>query len=330
MRVCLFILSLFFCVFSFSQQTVSQQQSGTDVIRQTVIQEHGIQESPDRRAVIVIDRGPETQNLEPNQSSQEELAHEEVAHEEEIEAIEILEPELLSKKADLLFIIDNSRSMNRVLENLEQRFEFFLSSLDEDIDWRIGFIDSDVDEQLLFNLEYRGRILNQKILTQDTNQFNQIFLDTLVRNEERPCDYPPYCGSFREQPLKAFQQFLESNEIQDFSRKDALFVAIIITDNDETPERDHSFVDSNSILNSLESSPLETKKIVTYSLSVLYEQCARQIRSNQIIFFKEGRFAVLADELSYQTGGSTFDLCSDSYEDLAVQINSLFNSVSVE
>ena len=321
----IYILTLLFlCLSSWAQDSQETNEevneSLTNIVNEIILREHG-QTEVQRRAVIVMDQTSQTDEPIPEPEPVSEITEpidsfvESVVH---VVLEEVSEP-VRDKKADIVFILDNSKSMRNLLQEMDQKFESFLSSLGEDLDWQIGFIDSDVNDQILFNLEYENQILNQKILTKDIDSFEDIFIDTLTRNEVDPCDFPPYCGSFRERPLRALKQFLESDEMLDFSREESILIAIIITDNYETPQRNQNLIHPSEILNSEPINNIE--EIIVYSISVVYEQCAQQIRSEQPLFLKEGRKAVLASELSDQTRGIVLDLCADSYGELAKEIN---------
>ena len=236
---------------------------------------------------------------------------------EEITDVELFIP----KMVDILFVVDNTHSMRYILRSIYNKMIGFTFPL-QPYDWRAGFISADVKnrkvKQELMPLEYNGRkLIDRKYITKDTENSNQILLDTLTRAPGDGCALAPYCGSRRERPLGALSKFLRSSGKEEgFLREGASLAVVILTDNRENKYNGQtaSFAE---VFDSLEQY-YPGKNLKVYGLTVKDRSCQLEIRkSNGPVY--EGNFADSIEQFSEQSGGS-FSLCASSYTHVAEKI----------
>lgn len=137
-----------------------------------------------------------------------------------------------SEKVDILFVVDNSISMNYEQSNMADRFHRFLDSLNG-LDWQIGIVTTDVsdpyasksDGKLLIFDRVKSYILNSKM---DKVVVEQAFSETIQQNNN---------GSSYEQGIFATYRFLERDieRSEKLIRDGSSFSVVIVSDADETP-----------------------------------------------------------------------------------------------
>lgn len=136
-------------------------------------------------------------------------------------------------KTDILIITDNSSSMRDEQTNMAQRMSHFLEQI-QDLDWRIAVTTTDPRDKLFGD----GRLLPMTGLSnsyfysanQDPSLARQIIGNTIQREE---------IGSGTEQGIYATYRMLERARAglspnKEFLRDDANFVAIVLSDEDES------------------------------------------------------------------------------------------------
>lgn len=141
------------------------------------------------------------------------------------------------EKVDILFVIDNSISMNFEQANMAQRFSKFINSI-QNLDWQIGIVTTDVsdpysstsDGKLLKFESLNTYILDSSMKKKDVEA---AFADTIQRKEN---------GSGYEQGVFATYRFLEReiSRSRKLLREGSAFSVVIISDADETPFEDPS------------------------------------------------------------------------------------------
>lgn len=132
-------------------------------------------------------------------------------------------------KADILFVVDNSGSMQEEQSNMSARFSLFIKNLMQ-INWKVGIITTDVDDAArsysdgqLQEFENGVDFLDSKSIDAEAS-FSQV-----IRRRES--------GSPYEQGIYATYRFLERqiNSKTPFMRDDASINIVFLTDADETP-----------------------------------------------------------------------------------------------
>ncbi len=132
-------------------------------------------------------------------------------------------------KADILFVVDNSVSMEDEQSNMSARFPLFIKNLMQ-INWRVGVITTDVDdEDYSFSDGQLQEVQNgASYLDSKSTEAEASFSRVIQRRES---------GSPYEQGIYATYRFLErqKNSKESFMRTDASLNVVFLTDADETP-----------------------------------------------------------------------------------------------
>ena len=243
---------------------------------------------------------------------------------------------------DLLFISNNTRSMQNILtsinkkwdpsieslklnteEGIEEKKPSFLDILDSSVDWQAAFMSAEVlrdeNQERLFRLENEGFLLDQKILTNRVENYPRVFLDTLTRNVENPCEFPPGCSRRKARPLSAFEQFLQSESARTFMRDTADLVVVILTNNREKRGRGGLTLpeDITSLFKSLHG---QGKRLYVYGVTLLENRCSEEDMRSNPFALRRSRSASLVQRLVQMTGGQSFDICQESYVPIAEAI----------
>ena len=231
-----------------------------------------------------------------------------------VEAIADFNPDV-----DLLVIKDVSKSNLKMIERSEtQEVGGFLPLLNDMLSWRLGFLSADELQEgsHLLNLVLNGEVIqNRNFITQDTQNYEDIFVETMTHNTRSVCKG---CGKRKERPLGALKAFLESDSADRFLRPSADLAVVIITDNDEQRyNRKGQMITSEHIM-AIMKSKYENKVIRGYSLTILDDECRKKVRSGSL--FKEGKYAPVITEFSDRTQGGSFSLCTPSYSEVAEEI----------
>lgn len=226
-----------------------------------------------------------------------------------------------NNKADVLFVIDNSASMNDEQMELGNRIQRFFEKL-EPLDWRIGIITTDPYENDLISGVYNpladGALLRfpnkEYYLTSRLSQSNakKYFEETIFR---------PEIGNGHERGIHGVYRNLERLEdptndvnrrIRDFYRSDATFSVVLISDEDETvvngvgaPLKD---------LNKSQGSELIKKVAQVWDDKKLFRFNSVIVRpGDQGCIKKDEKFGYAYSELSRLTQGVEEDICAPDY-----------------
>lgn len=130
----------------------------------------------------------------------------------------------LSKKADVLLMLDNSGSMSEDLKKLAQKLDGLIAILDQGgIDWQMCYTTTDVYNS-------GGQILNwagvgSRVLLPSTANKSQVFLDTMNAIGDG--------GSGNEQGIFSTKLAIENSNNSDCFRPDAALSVVLISDEDE-------------------------------------------------------------------------------------------------
>ena len=230
---------------------------------------------------------------------------------------------LSEQPVDILFVIDSSRSMFSFLqyEEIQKKFGGFLHNI-KNLNWRIFFTNALVSKRgfngKAFNLQNNMGEMNRQHLDAQTANYKDVFLQTLATDNRRRCFLSPKCTGRHEQPLKALRSSFLLN--QDITRKTADFVAVIITNSDES-KMDGMTAEElvESVIEEFEAVYGQDKRFFVFSLLVQpgeegeeSSSCKEEQRSRQG-WFKEAEFGVTISQMAKQTGGGNFSICLPNF-----------------
>ncbi len=153
-----------------------------------------------------------------------------------------------SGKVDLLFVVDNSRSMYQNQEKMAERFPDLINSIDG-LDWQIAMITTDISKSPGNSIPrpangmgafQDGRFLKfpngQFILKKGTPSAQQLFQTTVRREETLECDvFAGECPSGDERGIYALNMAIDPEarpENQSFFRPGAHLGVVILSDED--------------------------------------------------------------------------------------------------
>ena len=127
-------------------------------------------------------------------------------------------------KVNILFVIDNSSSMNKEQESIANQFDDFLDTLD-DWDYHIAIITTDPDNLGNFISFPNGELfLSNPKKRRSVHKKNIRYFQRTVR---RPV------GAYPEEGIASLNRALEKRSQRDFFRPHSLFLVIIVSDDDE-------------------------------------------------------------------------------------------------
>ena len=233
---------------------------------------------------------------------------------------------------DIIFILDVSSSMKDNLKKLGSSMLDLLTHI-QDFNWQMAFTTADHGDHIKSNgrigeqrwedyngdqphfgqfmqLEYRNRLLNDKVLNKHNNFYETVFYDTLTINDENPCSFSPFCQKDHEQPLRALKAAIERPENSDFFRPNSDLIAIIITNEDERVEDPGNATTAKEVVQAFQSQFAGEKNL--YGFGILIEDQDRKCYRTQ----KRGHSAEYGKrvaELAHETYGANIDICSSDY-----------------
>ena len=254
----------------------------------------------------------------------------------------------IPRPLDMVFVIDTSTSMHQHLVGFKKKFAYFLEYF-SNLDWKLALTNADHGETGFFlfdlgalegrfmDLERQGETLDLQYLHSGIFDYNRIFLDSISQHrigeyrkfgnegyeDIKPCDLPPSCQSYKEQPLKVLKSSLSKNE--DFFRKEADLVAVVISNSAERAVDEAAMATQpQEVIEAFKNIHGWEKRFEVYGVIITEgdENCLNQNINNQF-FFPEGAFSRKIASLSEMTGGKVFSICSSDYRNLA---RGIFNS----
>ncbi len=214
-----------------------------------------------------------------------------------------------NSQVDILMVIDNSPSMIEEQQKMGTKISSFLSELGQ-IDWQIGITTTDISGGTFSTngnlLKLNG--INDRILTNKTPNYNQVFLNTITRPESNCTDT---CPSTNEQPLRAAMMAMEQRDTQNqgFFRPGADLVLVIISDEDEMSNAPPQATTPQMVIDHVKSIWGNTKNFTTYAII---------IRPNDYSCFMQnygggGTYGTYAHTLAQLTGGLEGNICDADY-----------------
>ena len=238
----------------------------------------------------------------------------------------------LETEVDILFVLDVSSSMKNNLKKLGSSMLDLLTHI-QDFDWQMAFTTADhgdhtkiggkVSEQRwedyrgdqphfgkFMNLEYRNRLLNDKVLNKQNQFYETIFYDTLTINNQNSCSLSPFCQGDHEQPLRALKASIERDENGNFFRPNSDLITIIITNEDERVEDQQNATTADEVVQTFQSQFSSKKNL--YGFGILIQNQDSRCRQTQ----KRGHSAEYGRkiaELAQKTNGKNISICSNDY-----------------
>ena len=223
-----------------------------------------------------------------------------------------------STKADILFVIDNSGSMQQEQIDIGLKISGFMNKI-KDLDWRIALTTTSPSS----NTNIDGTVLpfgDGQFRPFDSNTGTQYFLDSAQVNVAAAqtmlanAIYVGSKGSGDERGIHATYRALERaaspSPNRDFFRTDAAFAVVIISDEDECSSG-HEYCGSNKV----KSDPTKLIEFVKGTLGA-----SKQFSVSAIIGIPNDSSCTSAPSrgVSYQlaqqlTGGSLGSICSNDY-----------------
>ena len=241
---------------------------------------------------------------------------------------------------DILFILDLSNSMWYYLNiGFKKRFKNFIPTINQ-LNWRMFFTNagytgggfwsffSSSRNGASMPLEGRWDILRDRhYLDRTVKHYQDVFRYTMTRdpdrslhdehNQNNECMYPPYCNG-TEQPLRALLHSFSANK--HLTRKEAAFVAVIISNTDENPESGKSPVTAKEIREEFEKVYGSDKRLIVMNLVVLPgdEDCKKYNDKMQWII-QETNYAKQITEIptSRSMEGGNYSICLKDYSVVA-------------
>ena len=221
------------------------------------------------------------------------------------------------RPVDILFVIDTSNSMYFYLNHaFEKRFKNFIPVINRHLDWRMLFTNakySDSGFNAFFTgamngeamkLESSWKVFKRTYLDNTVPYYGDVFRYTITRDPERTgnqgqaeseCLYPPYCQSGSETPLRALKSSFSANK--HLTRKEADFVAVIISNTDEDPNEGFPSLETKAIINEFEKVYGSNKRLMILNLIVLPgdKKCLQENNDKQFIFEESEMGEQIAD-----------------------------------
>lgn len=212
-----------------------------------------------------------------------------------------------NSKLDILFIVDNSVSMETEQQRLGARLANFTSKL-SNLDWQIGITTTDIDS---FNYGLDGKLLTfpngSKVINKTTPNVNNEFLSTVVRPETLNCSS---CPSGSEEPLKAmvrnFQQ--HSSATAPLYRANADLAVVVLSDEDENSSG--SGTTPSDVISSFDSQFGTDKSLSVYGVIVEPGDTVCYNEQNQQ---SDAYYGQRVWDLSAITDGTTSSICAPDY-----------------
>jgi len=216
-------------------------------------------------------------------------------------------------KADILFVIDNSKSMEEEQDYISDRILSFMDVL-KDLDWRLAITTTDAREQFSFGdgalqaFEPGRYFLDSNM---ESKRAKELFGQTAQRSED---------GSPFERGLRASYRTIErfsavGDPAQSFFRDTASLAVVIISDEDETrlqssgqPWEDGYRSDASNFFR-LVKETWSSEKLVQFNSIITRpgdEQCLQPNGSGW-------SYGHVYQEISDLTGGVTGDICASDF-----------------
>lgn len=216
---------------------------------------------------------------------------------------------IVSKKLDILFVIDNSASMAEEQQKMGERIDSFLDSL-YDVDWQIGITTTDVSDG---KYGVKGQLLNfvgtsGYILNKNTPNYTVAFKNTIQRSESYLCGTD--CASGDEQPMRAAIMAIEkrNTENRGFFRSGADLGLLVLSDEDEKSSGPATATPAAEVVATVDAAWGMSKKLMTYGMIIIPDDnvCLGANSTG-------GHYGTFVMSLATLTGGLVGSICAENY-----------------
>jgi hypothetical protein len=226
------------------------------------------------------------------------------------------------RKVDILFVDDNSASMDPLQSSLGSKFPAFSDAL-QGLDWQVGVTTTDCSAgpygicgSLVPIAGVGGTLLTPSIAN-----FQQAFNDTIVRPETVGCIARGDCPSGISEPLKAAMSAFDKRNTSNagFFRAGASLAVIMLTNADEKNDGTGSPTSAQAVVNRFRSIWGNSKDMKAYAVDVIPGDTAclnsASAASSGQVFYGKGPSA-----LATLTGGLSESICAADFSPLLAQI----------
>ena len=225
-------------------------------------------------------------------------------------------------KVDILFVDDNSASMEFEQRALGQRFPSFVQEL-QGLDWQAGITTTDCGRGKWgicgSLLEMTGT--TTRILTPMVTGYETLFRNTIERPETVDCLARGECPSGLEEALKASIGAIDKRATDNvgFFRDDAALAIVVLTDEDEQSTGPQTATKPQAVIDKVTQAWGANKKFKSYAITILTgdAQCLKTQQDQQGGIGAYGTFAI---ELARLTGGQSVSICAPDYSVTLKQI----------
>ncbi len=217
------------------------------------------------------------------------------------------------QKIDVLWVVDNSGSMETSQTNLANNFSSFITNFTQKkYDYRIAVTTTDAyRERFNQSLAYKSLLIktpdNESFFTPQTQNIEEQFIETIQVGIN---------GSGDERAFQSIESVLNNAENQIFRRPDAYLAIIIVSDEDDfshnaSYSKDGQYADPSLITPQFYRDFLNSyageNNFSVFSISILDEACRADLNTS----YTGRKIAKRYHELVNLTGGVNSSLCSD-------------------
>lgn len=246
-----------------------------------------------------------------------------------LKTTEVFSANQTQQKVDILFVDDNSASMEPMQTSLGDRFSSFATAV-QGLDWQIGITTTDCSTGpygicgSLIPMAGTGN----RVLTPSVPSFSTVFRNTIVRPETVGCLIRGDCPSGDSTPLKATVNALSKFNAANagFFRSDAALAVVILTNaNENNIAPTPASTTPQMVIDELTGIWANSKKIRAYAIAILNGDngCLNQQQMSGLAAF--GTYPI---NLASMTGGISVSICANNYSPILSQIgNDLKNDV---
>lgn len=234
----------------------------------------------------------------------------------------------MQRKVDVLFVNDNSASMEAMQRSLGDRFASFASAV-SGLDWQIGITTTDCSNGphgICGSLVPMAGT-NSPILTPNTPGFANVFKNTIVRPETVGCQQRGDCPTGDSTPLKAALNALRKNSRLNngFFREHAALAIVMLTNADEDNIKPNAqSITPKMVRQELKNIWRDKKKMRAYAIAVLSgdNNCLSQQSASTL-----STYGTYPTALAEETGGLSVSICAADYTPILSQIGDDLQSV---